>query len=86
MYDQDWRKCFFSQLLQGVILKHFYNVQSIYKDMYCNNYRCVYFAKIVVYLKKENIFINCFYFISTNKINMKESCILAFYDYSKCAF
>lgn len=35
-------------------------------------------AKIVVYLEKENIFINCFYFISTNKINMKESCILDF--------
>lgn len=62
---------------QGVILKHFYNVQVIYKDMYCNNCGCVYFARLqFLYLEKETIFINCFYFIITNKINMKENYIL----------
>lgn len=29
-----------------------------------------------LYLEKETIFINCFYFIITNKINMKENYIL----------
>lgn len=76
IYDQSWKNVS-SWLSWGVILKHFYNVQVIYRICIVTIVGVYILQRLqFLYLEKETIFINCFYFIITNKINMKENYIL----------
>lgn len=44
--------------------------------MYCNNYKCIFYKDCSLYL--ENIFVNCFYYLNTNKVNIEEGYMLVF--------